>query len=179
MTGAGRGRRVSAVARDAWDVSNSAAGLSEAYSASMLVRRSRLHSGIALYLAAAAALPACSALSDITGICSDSELPALDRAAAYTWETLGSPTPPEDAYCDSGPYPYVGGQIPGQDPEELLARAREELGCREFEPPEGFDSDGYSQLLECTFDDEPYMLEVTTDLSVSRSVGVEVGLYKT
>lgn len=136
-------------------------------------------SGIALYLAAAAALPACSALSDLTGICSDSELPALDRAAAYTGESLGSPAPPDEAYCDSGPYPYVGGQIPGQDPEELLARAREELGCREFDPPEGFDSDGYSQLLECTFDDEPYMLEVTTDLTVSRSDGVEVGLYKT
>lgn len=64
----------------------------------------------------------------------------------------------------------------GDPASEIVARAADELGCRETSVDD-FDSDD-TETLACDFDGDPYLLEIARELDRYGSPGLEVGLYK-
>ncbi len=122
-----------------------------------------------------ASLGSCGYLDSFGVNCSDSDLAQTDRIAEHVWQELDSSEPRDDAYCDSSPYPYVGGSM--ESPAtELMDRAADELGCDET-TVEGFDSE-YAATLACDFDGTSYLLEITREVDPFGGPGTEVGVYK-
>jgi len=129
---------------------------------------------IVVYLLVAISLGSCD-VSGADADCSRSDLAQTDRIAEGVWQTLDSSSPSDKAYCNSSPYPYVGGSM-NDSPAEIIARAPDELGC-EHTSVQGFDPED-SAVFACDFKGTSYLLEITREPDPSGRPGTEVGVYR-
>lgn len=133
--------------------------------------RSRsVHAPILACLLIGFSLSSCSDSTEDT--CSKANLKKTDAIAKHVWTTLDSSDPRGDAYCDSSPWPYAGGEM-ASTAGDLEDRAIAELGCKpttvKNHDPE------YSTLLACDLDGMSYMIELTHAFGATPT---EVGVYK-